>query len=33
MEAVEKTVEWSKIYVAGGDVLGITEAEIKEYFD
>ena len=33
MEAVEKTVEWSKIYVAGGDVLDITEAEIKEYFD
>ena len=33
METVEKTVEWSKIYVAGGDVLSITEAEIKEYFD
>lgn len=31
-EAVEKTVEWSKVYVSGGDVRKITDAEIREYF-
>lgn len=30
--AVEKTVEWSKIYVAGGDVRACMEKQIKEFF-
>ena len=31
-DAVEKTVEWSKVYLAGGDVNSVMEKQIKEYF-
>ena len=31
-EAVRKTVEWSKVYVSGGDVLACTDRQIREYF-
>ena len=30
-EAIEKTVEWSKIYLAGGDVSVIMNKQIEEY--
>lgn len=30
--AVEKTVEWSKIWAAGGDAAGCVDAQIEEYF-
>lgn len=32
-KAVEKTVEWTKVYASGGDVPGITEKQIKEFFN
>ena len=31
-EAVEKTVEWTKVYADGGDVPAITEKQIREFF-
>lgn len=31
-EAVEKTVEWSKLYAAGGDAAGCLEDQIREFF-
>lgn len=31
-EAVEKTVEWTKVYADGGDVSAATEKQIKEFF-
>ncbi|MCD7828723.1 MAG: CDP-glucose 4,6-dehydratase [Clostridiales bacterium] len=31
-DAVEKTVEWTKVYAEKGDVPGITEKQIKEFF-
>ena len=31
--AVEKTVEWTKVYAQGGDVPSITEKQIKEFFN
>ncbi len=30
-EAIEKTVEWSKAYLDGGDVLAVTNAQIREF--
>lgn len=30
-DAVEKTVEWSKAYLSGGDVGAVMEKQIKEY--
>lgn len=30
-EAVDKTVEWSKVYLSGGDVRRVMEDQIKEY--
>lgn len=30
-EAMEKTVEWSKVYVAGGDVIECMDRQIEEY--
>lgn len=30
-EAMEKTVEWSKVYVSGGDVIGCMDRQIEEY--
>ena len=30
-DAIEKTVEWSKAYLAGGDVGAVMEMQIKEY--
>lgn len=30
-DAVEKTVEWSKVYISGGDINTIMEKQIKEY--
>lgn len=30
-DAVEKTVEWSKVYLSGGDVSEIMEKQIREY--
>ena len=32
-EAVEKTVEWTKVYASDGDVPAITEKQIKEFFN
>jgi len=32
-EAIEKTVEWSKVYAAGGDIPACMEAQIKEFFE
>lgn len=29
--AMEKTVEWSKVYVSGGDVVACMDKQIKEY--
>lgn len=31
--AVEKTVEWTKVYAKGGDIPSITEKQIKEFFN
>lgn len=31
-EAIQKTVEWSKVYAAGGDIPACMEAQIKEFF-
>jgi len=31
-EAIQKTVEWSKVYAAGGDIPTCMEAQIKEFF-
>ncbi len=31
-EAIEKTVEWSKVYLSGGDVCGCMDSQIKEFF-
>ena len=30
-EAVEKTVEWSKVYLSGGDVSAVIDRQIEEY--
>lgn len=30
---MEKTVEWSKVYLAGGDVVASMEKQIKEYME
>ncbi len=30
-EAVEKTVEWTRVYLSGGDINAITEKQIKEF--
>jgi CDP-glucose 4,6-dehydratase len=30
--AVEKTVEWSKVYLSGGDILDNMDKQIKEFF-
>ena len=32
-EAVEKTVEWSKEWLAGSDMRAVTDRQIKEFFD
>lgn len=32
-DAVEKTVEWSKVYLSGGDVSAVMEKQIKEYLE
>lgn len=32
-DAVEKTVEWSKIYLSGGDIGAVMEKQIKEYLE
>lgn len=32
-EAVEKTVEWTKVFAANDDVPAITEKQIKEFFN
>ena len=32
-EAVKKTVEWSKLYAAGGDTAGCMEEQIREFFN
>jgi len=31
-EAIQKTVEWSKVYAAGGDIPACMEAQIQEFF-
>ncbi len=31
-KAVEKTVEWSKVYAAGGDIADCMDSQIKEFF-
>lgn len=31
-EAVEKTVEWSKVYLSGGDVSAVMDRQIEEYW-
>lgn len=31
-DAIEKTVEWSKAFVSGGDIRPVTDREIEEYF-
>lgn len=31
-EAVEKTVEWSKLYAAGGDTMDCMKEQIREFF-
>ena len=31
-EAVRKTVEWTKVYADGGDIVGKTDDQIKEFF-
>lgn len=30
--AIEKSVEWSKVYAAGGDVVACMDKEIEEFF-
>lgn len=30
-DAVEKTAEWSKVYLSGGDINAVMEKQIKEY--
>ena len=32
-DAVEKVVEWSKVYLSGGDVNAVMEKQIKEYLE
>lgn len=32
-DAVEKTVEWSKAYLGGGDVRGVMDRQIEEYME
>lgn len=32
-EAIEKTVEWSKVYLADGDIAKCMDEQIKEFFD
>lgn len=32
-EAIEKTVEWSHVYIKGGDVLAIMDKQIEEYLN
>ncbi len=32
-QAIEKTVEWSKVYLAGGDVCACMDKQIKEFFE
>lgn len=32
-EAIEKTVEWSKVYFAKGDIPACMDAQIKEFFE
>lgn len=32
-EAVEKTVEWSKAWLAGEDMLSVTDRQIREFLD
>ena len=32
-EAIQKTVEWSKVYAAGGDIPACMEVQIKEFFE
>jgi len=32
-DAIEKTVEWSKVYLAGGDINAVMEKQIKEYLE
>ena len=32
-EAVKKTVEWSKIWLSGGEVREITDRQIEEFFE
>ena len=31
--AIEKSVEWSKVYAAGGDVVACMDKEIEEFFN
>ncbi len=33
VDAVKKTVEWTKVFASGGDVPEITEKQIKEFFN
>ena len=32
-EAIEKTVEWTKVWLSGGDVPGIMDAQIKTFLE
>ena len=32
-DAIEKTVEWTKIYLAKGDISGIMDKQIEELYD
>ena len=32
-DAVRKTVEWSRVYYGGGDIVSETDREIREFFD
>lgn len=32
-EAVEKTVEWSKVYFKGEDIPQCMDGQIKEFFE
>lgn len=32
-EAIEKTVGWSRVYIAGGDVLAVMDKQIEEYLN
>ena len=31
-EAIEKTVEWSKEYLNGADMLEVTDRQIRDFF-